>query len=502
MPEYAPLTQQEKDAIIARHHFIVDELNKTLDNALKYEDEAILQKMEDPEQVALYRLYEQNVRDKEKRDQIMASLETKYGKSKLRENPMSRTIRFCFRPSDDPKDVAYNEQLYKDFINEPEKVVYREYSNVLKLNPQDLYDIGEDKVKAAEYYLRNTSLCQGAFAIQSVLDKDENSKALRDALKPMKASVETLTQFPNIVKQSGIDSFACPTLTFEQTAMAMGSPIFNNHQNEELNEILNQRLGASVLETPHSYFQKFIDKGININDPDFLVKYKPVRTNPETGAQEKATFKDFLDGKANVTLQERTKDEMFQIRTINRSVQARYAIEFQYRIAARLKEATFDANRIADERKGGWIERKIRNSTSPEWTSFIEAFKQYNDPEHPNYLRKDILKPKAEAYLQHKRDQGYESLEDMKGTALKRGTLCQAVIDTCEELDAQEDIIKAGIDNEINRAYQGKVSAIVNAKEVDIHDDLGEHKDEPQVQAQQDLDKDAPEVDEGGIQLS
>ena len=126
MPDYAPLTQQEKDAIIARHHFIVDELNKTLDNALKYEDEAILQKMEDPEQVALYRLYEQNVRDKAKRDQIMASLETKYGKSKLRENPMSRTIRFCFRPSDAPEDVAYNEQLYKDFINEPEKVVYRE----------------------------------------------------------------------------------------------------------------------------------------------------------------------------------------------------------------------------------------------------------------------------------------------------------------------------------------------------------------------------------------
>ena len=502
MPNYAPLTQAEKDAIIARHHFIVDEMNKTLGNALQYEDEAILQKMEDPKEVAVYRLHEQNVRDNEKRKQIMASLESKYGKGNLTENPMSRTIRFCFRPSDDPKDVAYNEQLYKDFISNPEKVVYREYSNILKLNPQDVYDIGDDKQKAAEFYMQNTSFCQSAFAILSVLDKDEVSKALRDALGPMKASVETLTQFSNIVKQGGIDNFACPTLTMEQTAMAMASPLFLNQQNEELNEILNQRLGASVLDSPHDYFQKFIDKGININDPDFLVKYKPVRTNPETGVKEKATFADFLKGKENVTLEERSKDEIFQIRTINRSVQERYAIEFQYRIAARLKESTFDVNRIADERKGGWMERKILNSTSPEWTSFIEAFKQYNDPEHPNYLRKDILKPKAEAYMQHKRDQGYESLEDMKGTALKRGTLCQAVIETCDELDAQEDVIKAGIENEINKAYQSKVSVIINAKEVDIHGDLGEHKDEPQVQAQQDLNKDAPEVEEGGIQLS
>lgn len=78
------------------------------------------------------------------------------------------------------------------------------------------------------------------------------------------------------------------------------------------------------------------------------------------------------------------------------------------------------------------IRRNILHSTSPEWTAFIETFKQFNDPNHANYGRKDILREKAEAYQQHKRDQSYENLSDMKGTSLKRSTLCQAVIDTCK----------------------------------------------------------------------
>ena len=57
MEEYEMLSQQEKDAIIARHHFIVDKLNQTLGNVLHYEDEAILRKLDDPKEVAVYRMF-------------------------------------------------------------------------------------------------------------------------------------------------------------------------------------------------------------------------------------------------------------------------------------------------------------------------------------------------------------------------------------------------------------------------------------------------------------
>ena len=354
MPDYAPLTQEEKDAIIARHHFIVDEFNKTLGGALQYEDDAILAKMEDPKQVAIYRMFQENERRNAERKALLTSLESKYGRSTVDPNPMDRTIAFCFKLGNDPKDIAYNEKLYQEYINDPDKIVYREYSKLFKLNPKSIYDL--DAQQAAEFYMENTALCQDAYAIQSVLEHEHTSQTLRDALGQIKKGVESLNEFGNIVAQGGLDGLACPTLTPEQAAMAMSNPLFMNRQNTELNEVLYQKIGVNTVETPHSYFQKFEDYGINIDDPDFLVKYKAVRTNPETGARENVNFEQlFVNDDPNVRIEKRSKDEIFQMRAINRAFQDRYAQKFQSRISARLNQMIFNVNQIEDEHKGGWF---------------------------------------------------------------------------------------------------------------------------------------------------
>jgi len=59
MPDYdKPLTKEEKQRIIDRHHYLVDKMNETLGGILKYEDEAILRKLDDPKEIAIYRMNE------------------------------------------------------------------------------------------------------------------------------------------------------------------------------------------------------------------------------------------------------------------------------------------------------------------------------------------------------------------------------------------------------------------------------------------------------------
>ena len=133
MPNYEPLTQQEKQAIIDRHHFLVDKMNVTLGGVLKYEDEAILQKLEDPKQVAAYRMFQEQQRRNAKREALMDSLKKKYGPNTIASNPASRTFKFMLRLGDDPKDVAYNEKIYQEYISHPEKLVYRSSSKSMTL---------------------------------------------------------------------------------------------------------------------------------------------------------------------------------------------------------------------------------------------------------------------------------------------------------------------------------------------------------------------------------
>ena len=470
MPEYKPLTQAEKDAILARHHQIVDQFNEVLGGVLQYEDDRILQKMEDPKEVAAYRLNQQNQVQEALRNQTLADLENKYGHSTIDPNPMARTIRFCLRTGDRPEDKAYNEKLYQEFLTDPNKIAYREYSKILKLNPKQLSDLCDDKQAIAEYYVQHTSLVESAFTFQSALEASTTSKGLREALPTLKMPVESLKEFSNLVKHSGVDGFACPTLTAEQTVIAMASPMFLNKANPELNDILNHSL--SPLSNPKETFKKFTDYGLNIDDPDFLLKYKAVRTDPTTRERKNVSFDAlFEQDDPNVRIETRSDEEIFQIRSINRAFQDRYAEKFQSLVADKLNQRIFDIGRLEDESKGNWVERKILKSTSPEWGEFIKAFKDFNDPKNPNYLRQDILKPKAEAYREHQRQQGYESLEDMKGTPLKRGTLTQAVIDVCDELEQQRPQISEDIDIKLNTGLDGKVGLIISEQEVNIFDD-------------------------------
>ena len=492
MPVYKPFTEEEKRDILARHHYLVDEMNKTLGDVLEYEDERILQKLEDPKEVAAYRLHEENKRRNEERQRIMDDLESRFGTQGTDHNPLNRHIKYLMKLGDDPKDMEYNEKLYQEYLRKPENVVYREYKKILELNPQQLYDLGDDKQKIAEFYMNNTGLCEGAFVVNSVITNGnaKATKALRSGLASMAKPIESLNEIGHTLKNNGIDSFACPTLTQEQTLLAMtNQTLFLGNPNPVLTEVMNCNL--IPIEPPHDYFQKFVDYGIDINQPNFFTKYKCVKTDPETGNKKEVGFSELFDNDdPNVRIEIRSKDEQEEILAVNRAYQDKYAEKFQARIATKLNQMNFDINQLEEERKGNWVERNILHSTSSEWTEFIGAFKDYNNPEHPNYLRKDILKPKAQAYMDRKHRQGYATVEDMKGTSRSRGTLAQAVIDTCDEFEEQKNQINEDIEISIRTGFNGKVGLIINAKEVDVNDNAAESEQEKSNEIKNEIVKD------------
>jgi len=495
MPDYdKPLTQEEKQRIIDRHHYLVDKMNETLGGIRKYEDEAILRKLDDPKEIAIYRMNEEYKRRTAERNTILASLKSKYGENRVRNNPFGRIFVYSLRLGKDPKDIAYNEKIYQEYINSPDKLAYREYDKLFKLDATEVNRLGNDREAQAYFYMEHDALCEQGYTINGVLDSGviDSSATLKTALAGLKKPFEAFNGYGNIVKHNGVDYYACPTLDPTQAAMAMtNAELFRGNPNPELTEVINGKMGMNLLDTPNTFIEKLKNYGLDVNDRDLFLNYKVVRTDPNTGERKEVSFdKIFVEDDPNVRVERRSKEEIFQIRSINKVFQNKYVRSFQDRISSKLNQLVFDINQIEDEHKGGWMERNILHSTSPEWTAFIETFKQFNDPSHVNYGRKDILKEKAEAYRQHKRDQGYENLTDMKGTALKRSTLCQAVIDTCNVMEKLDDSIKEDIDIEIKTGLRGKVGLIINANEVDI---FGDNANENNKEKSNDYDLDLVE---------
>lgn len=500
-----PISEKEQKEILARHHELVDKMNATLGGALKYDDAAILKRLQDPKEVKMYRMAQQIKRDNDLRQKKFAELEKKFGPNQLHDNRMSRTIARCLKTEDTLVAKRYNERLYQDYITRPERVVFHEYNKIFNFNPQELYDCGEDPAKLVEFYKNHTALCENGFNIIATMVEPIVDSKVVNSMHSMKKLVEGLNDPGNMAKMAAsIDYFAIPPISEEQALqLVTGANETLRDPSESLTLLINNRLPKEEdYCTAHEMLERFKRIGVNINDKNFYVKYKAVQIDPDTRAKTEVSFDEYFkrqswksnDLEPNVTLEMRDANEAFSLRCITNEVKREYCSEFEKRMALKIGQINYNVQEIENRNKGGIWERYIRHSTSRQYKEFIAAMKDYNNPESPNYLNKVHLRGKANAYLVHKADQGYRGLQDMKGTSLSRSTLAMNVIQVLDGMENDEDAIFNGIEQKLVGPYRENVGA-VKAEEVNLEGP----KNEIQPQKSIEKEKQVEEVNENEI---
>lgn len=502
-----PISEKEQEEILARHHEIVDKMNVTLNGALKYDDENIIKRLKDPKEVSLYRNSCKIVRENQLRMQKIKELEKRFGPSQVDDNPMSRTIAYSMKLDDSVASKRYNEKIYQDYITNPNRVLYHEFKKIFNFNPQELYDCGEDNNKLMEFYQKHISLCENGFNIVLAISASGADQKIIDGLKSMKKLVEGLNDPANATKRAaGIDYFAVPNITQDQAlALVYGGNEVMRDPSEVLILNMNNKLPKEEdFCTAHEMLDRFKRIGVNINDKNFYIKYKAVETDPVTHQKTQVSFDKYFKQQLRennnvigprVELELRSKAELFEFKCITSEVKREYCKEFERRMAREVGQERYNVLEIEDRNKGGIWERYIRHSTSREYKEFIAALKDYNNPESPNYLNKDNLKGKANAYLVHKADQGYESLDDMKGTSLSRSTLAMNVIKVIDTMKNEEDEILESIEQNIVGSYKENASTLIKAEEVNIEGAKNDIQKEKVVEKA----KEAEEIDENEI---
>ena len=118
-------------------------------------------------------------------------------------------------------------------------------------------------------------------------------------------------------------------------------------------------------------------------------------------------------------------------------------------------------------------------STSKQYKRFLQAFKDYNDPNSPHYLDKENLKKKGDAYLNRKTKNGQIRVEDLKGTSKARTQFVLSSLESCKEVPDPEAVGKkwlADYNPEIKR------EAALKAEDVKVDMELKEPEKEAAIE--------------------
>lgn len=505
---YPPLTEEEKEAIIARHRDLVNKLNKILPAGQKVSfDENLKDRLNDPKEVAVYRIGQEAKAIKAQQEKIYQDMVSKYGKSTgNNKNPFDRNVATFFR-TDNTKDAQdHNEKVYQDYLHYPNKLAYVRYKDVMKINPQDILDCKGDKQKLAEYYQKNYRAIKDAFEYGNAFTHVEMTEGMKNA----KNSIEDLTnliggldkQYTEIA--SSMDYFAFPEIDGAQAQILMlkcGDFISEEPDNKTYMTMVQNKL-IEGKEDMFTVFENMKKKGADFSKGG-IMGYKPMKKDKYNGYEQEIPLRDFfpevleeLDGSfvnnrigegkedAKYILKPRTPDEIKRIQLICFDASYQYANEWRKRFQQKSDLGTIDPDRIEDHLKASWFSRWFgRNSAQYDY--LMKAYKDFNDPRHKDYLNEDKLREAAVNYRTRKAGQGYTG----RGNSVDdhRMKFADDIIATCDQCKAEKDEIFKEIDSEFLTGYPPKKEPALEAKDVeeksnDIKADKKEPKKEVEIE--------------------
>ena len=505
--KYPPLSEKEKKEIIARHKELVDRFNAILPEGQKVAyDKNLLKKLNDPSEVAVYRIGQEMKEVEAKQDKILKDMEHRFGKyESSKTNPFARNLNFFFRVDDSEDAKKFNEKVYQDYLHNPDRLAYVRYKDVLKINPQEILDCKDSKVKLAEYYKQNYRVLKDGFEFGNCFNYVDSTQGMKDGSKAIRAQLNYVGGIEKQVVTIGgtYDHFALPKISKAQ-AEILGSKAGEFLANEPENKTFFPYVQAELEKGEEDIFTFFEDMkkdGVELSEGS-LIKYKPISKEKYNGHEKEVDFNDYLhpeeanNDKVDFKLKARTDDEIKRIRLITSDASYRYANEWRSRFEKRTNLGPVDPAKYESRLKLGFFSG-LFNKNSRQYDILMKTFKDYNDPNSRDYLNEDKLREAAVNYRGRKANQGYtgqgNSLDD------RRMKFADDIIATCDECKADKDKIFAEIDDEFLYGYPPKKEPFLSAEDVE-EKEYDYQVDTKELNKEIDFEKEVQNVDEIALQ--
>ena len=479
MPNMNPqLTEQEKIKLITEHRKYIDDFNSHFPDDMKipYDDEAFRAKLDDPEEVMRYRRSVVREEKLQKQIKIYEDFEKRFGTPPEGKHYLNRNIEFAFKTDGSDESNEYNEKLYKDYVRNPEKLLYKKIQNIINFDPQPLYEAFDNKSALVDFYDNHQELCEDAFVYGSMIKHDALdwvNPHFKQSIKSMKKPIETLGDAQKAAYASvGSAYLTMPDLTVEQATILLGSgPQYaGKYAKPEMRNTIMRTLEKSEgVEKPKDFYNNLREHGMQLNNTFFLSHVAEQR-QPD-GTYKVVSFDEPLKhpDDANLNIRKRTKDEIWHIKNISKEYEREYLGIWQKKFSDLSGgERPFNFAEIKDANKGNIFERMLFR-TSRQYTEFINAFEAYNNPESKDYLNREKLREKAEAYQTHKIGQG-KTLEQMDATSRGRMNLTSNVLATLDYMDKMDDVVRNQIDAKLYPSFGEKSNGQPFLQEQDVND--------------------------------
>ncbi len=498
-----PFTQEEKDAILAKHKKFVDLANTTLTDDLKLKyDENLKQKLEDPAQARIYRKLEYiNARAAEE-EKILESLIDKYPIN-ANDRTLTRTLRHSLKVDGSEESKKFNEDYYKAYVANPDKFFYNNMKKLINTNVGEIDNLGDDMETNLDYYIKNKEIIEDAFSFDSTLNNDRGPKVCTTDFKKLsktKAIVEDMSNAKSLVQMGGKDEFlVIPKLNNEQAIMVMNNVAFTrNAEANGFNQATIARVCTlSLMEARPQVLKTLKNKNIVLDNK--VIKNLKVTDNEK---QKEANLRDALedDNQNKYTYGTRDADELYHINNITKKFEGTLASEHgkvfltEYNKKPNVAELNnFKIDTVKNITKGSIWER-IGRTTSPQFKAFRQALEDYNNPESDKCLDTKNLKEAAQAYMDYKT--GQKNPKNFNSTEKVRMALCESIVSGTNYIDKNRDkLAKAaevkylGDDAKLFKSYEKEPafdekslsdlddSIKVDNKEVDLDKSFDSSKD-------------------------
>lgn len=467
-------TEQEKEEIRQQYLANMEAINNNLPDGLKLKVDlsGLNKKLNDPRQAWIYKkALELNAREVKKKE-IQDQLSQKFADLKIpgKDYELDRAMHTDLIPSDDPEAMAYNEELYKQYLLHPEAMVQYRFQKVLDSKNDDIGKMAQCKDLESLMLLyseKNPTFVEDSCSMVSVFARESYKRLLTPEMKefyrPVCGNYENIIDSSNIFKKMNTGYFTVPkSLTQAQDYAINGGNFATEHH--ALYRLLTENMANNVAgDTQVKDFAKFFkwckDNNVDLSKPGALsgsVIYtgaadnKPVSmsnfvSNPSLYKGLNAVKVDLppqtVEGIKKIFVEDFTKEPGFKVPEIPSKFKepswklSRDELVFKYAIKYDVPVHEIDNggfSKIAEKISGNLKER-VFNTTSLEYKNLITAMKNYDNENHVGYHNSMPVKIAANQYLLHKGITSREQAERLTNPAKDRTLLCFDLIETFQK---------------------------------------------------------------------